>query len=100
MDDQSEPELFLFKAQEVMNPRLAFVRLLPTDYPLRMLLGNAEPSDKKLSILESKGPKYYLLFINMAAIERYLIYTGDIRQSPAETDSITQFSKIIMSNSK
>lgn len=81
-----------------MNPRLAFVRLLPTDYPLRMLLGNAEPSDKKLSILESKGPKYYLLFINMAAIERYLIYTGDIRQSPAETDSITQFSKIIMSN--
>jgi len=44
-----------------------------------MLLGNADPTDKQLSILESKGPNYYLLFINMATIERYLIYAGDIR---------------------
>lgn len=80
LDDSAEPELFLFKAQEVKNLRLAFIRLLPTDYPLRMLLGNAEPSDKEgLTILQSKGPKFYLLFINMAAIEKYLTHTGDIR---------------------
>lgn len=78
-DDSSEPELFLFNAQKGVHPRLSFVRLLPTDYPLRMLLGNADPTDKQLSILESKGPNYYLLFINMAAIERYLIFAGDIR---------------------
>ena len=67
---------------------------------MRVLLGNIDEKEKDLSILRAKGPTFFLVFINMVSIERYLMHTGELRQSITETNSITQFSKIIMSNSK
>ena len=98
-DDSNEPELFLFQSTS-KNPRLSFTRLLPTDYPLRVLLGNAEKEDVKLNILQGKGPNFYLVFINMFAIEQYLKLTGELRQSVTETNYITQLDNISMINSK
>lgn len=104
-EDQNEPELFLFQS-DCKQHRLAFTRILLTDYPLRVLIGNADDKDKELNILKGqfsrdyKGSTFYLVFINMSSIERYLTNIGELRQSEIETNTITQFSKIIMSNSK
>jgi hypothetical protein len=44
-----------------------------------VLLGNGEIIEKKPGVIEFKGAGYYLTFINMAMIERYLQVMGALR---------------------
>jgi hypothetical protein len=50
---------------------LAFVRLMPTDYPLRVLLGNAdlknnqEESNRDALKILRDGPNHFLVFLTM-----------------------------------
>jgi hypothetical protein len=66
----NEPELYLFNTQ-AKNHMLAFVRLMPTDYPLRVLLGNAdlksnsEDSNRGALKILKDGPNYFLVFLTM-----------------------------------
>lgn len=69
---------------------------------MRTLVGNADDKDKELKILKGKDSKvsFFLVFVSMNQIVAYLTAIGEIRQSEVETNTLTQFSKIIMSNSK
>jgi hypothetical protein len=70
LDDLNEPELYLFNTQS-KNEMLRFVRLMPTDYPLRVLLGNAdlksnsEDSNRDALKILKDGTKYFLVFLTM-----------------------------------
>lgn len=84
-DDRTELDLFLFNTG-AKNLMLAFTRLLPTDYPLRMLKGN--------------GATCCLVYVSIHQIERYLIHMNSLKIAVPESNPVTQLSKLILNNSK
>lgn len=72
-DDRTELDFYIFHTQAKCM-LLAFTRVLPSDYPLRLLTGNKQPC--------------YLVYVSLAQIETFLVNSGWISKILPEHNAV------------
>lgn len=85
MDDPTELDLYVIQPK-IRTQLLAFRRLVSQEYPVRHVWGNQ-------SVL-------HLCFVSMVQIKQYLRARGCLREPSFDNNTISQFSKSIISTGK